>query len=248
MFSSLAPSRYEVLAEQIGGPQAGYIELFADRDTTSASVTLRQLAEVYFEVRRAGSDGGRARIPLTLTARRRDLSELGPEREIKLPRDLLAPGHWELSATVAPGQYVESISNSYGRTSRQGADQFQSPNAFDVFIEASGYMRAQIIVSDKVGQIAGKVTSDGATAVGVPVFLWPVAEAARRSLKGYVQVLSDTDGGYRFDSLPPGEYLLLATADLSEVDEQMLGEARPLSVHVEASQTASADLSVWIAP
>jgi hypothetical protein len=247
MFSSLAPSRYEVLAEQIGGPQAGYIELFADHDTTSASVSLRELPEVYFEVRRSGSDG-RANIPLTLTGHRRDLSEVGSDREIKLPRDHLSPGHWELSASVAPGQYVESITSPFGRRSRQSADQFQSQNAFDIFVEYSGYMRVQIIVSDKVGQIAGKVTSDGGNAAGIPVFLWPVAEAARRSLKGYVQVLCDTDGGYRFDSLPPGDYLLLATSDVSEVDEQILDEARALSVHVEASQTASADLPVWIAP
>jgi hypothetical protein len=208
---------------------------------------LRQLADVNFEVRRTGSDGS-ARIPVTVTARRRDLSDLGIEREIKLPRDLLAPGHWEFSATAPPGQYIESIAGQFGRRRSPSADQFQSQNAFEVFIEASGYMRVQIIVSDHVGQIAGKVTSDGGNAAGVPVFLWPIAEAARRSLKGYVQMLSDTAGGYRFDSLPPGDYLLLATTDLSEVDEQIMAEARALPVHVEASQTASADLPVWIAP
>jgi hypothetical protein len=61
-------------------------------------------------------------------------------------------------------------------------------------------------------------------------------------------MLSDTDGGYRFDSLPPGDYLLLATTDVSEVDEQIMAEARAFPVHVEASQTASADVPVWIAP
>jgi len=246
-FTGLAPSRFEVLAEQIGGTQAGYLELFADHDTTSASVSLRDLPEVYFEVRRAGSDS-RANVPLTLTGHRRDLSEVGIDREIKLPRDHLAPGHWELSASTGPGQYVESITSPFSRRSRQSPDQFQSQNAFEIFVEYSGYMRVQIIVSDKVGQIAGKVTSDGGNAPGVPVFLWPVAEAARRSLKGYVQVLSDTDGEYRFDSLPPGDYLLLATSDVSEVDDQILDEARALSVHVEAAQTANLSLPVWVAP
>ena len=239
-FTGLAPSRYEVLAEKAGSTDAGYLELFADRDT-NASVTLRPLADVTFETRRG--------VPVTLTGRRRDLSELGSEREIKLPQDRLTPGHWEMTATTAPGLFVESIASPYA-VRRRGfrAEQAQPPDAFDVFVEYQMFGRVQITVSDQVGQIRGKVTSEGNNAPGVPVFLWPVADGARRSLRGYVQMLSDTNGEYCFDSLPPGEYRILATFDLSEVDEQALDEARAAPVRVSASQTANVDLTVWVAP
>jgi len=239
-FTGLAPSQYEILAEKAGSTDAGYLELFADRDTASASVTLRPLPDITFDTRRG--------IPVTLTGRRRDLSELGSEREIKLPQDRLTPGHWEMSATTAPGFFVESIASPYAIRRRGYRAETQPPDAFDVFVEYQMFGRVQITVSDRVGQIRGKVTSEGKEAPGVPVFLWPMADGARRSLKGYVQMLSNTNGEYRFDSLPPGEYRILATFDLSEVDEQALEEARAASVRVSAAQTANGDLTVWIAP
>ena len=244
-FGGLAPALYEILAEKPAGGDAGYLEVYADRETTSANVALRPLPEVTFELRRSGSDS-RARIPLTLTGHRRDLSEIGIEREIKFPQDRLTPGHWELSATAGAGQFVESIASPYAV--RRRGYRIEPADAFDVFVEYQMFSRMQITISDQAGQIAGKVTSDSKNIPGVPIFLWPIADAAKRSLRGYVQVLSDTEGNYRFGGLPAGEYRILATFDLSEVDEQALDEARAIAVHVDASQTASVDLPLWIAP
>ena len=247
-FAGLAPGLYEILGEKVGGSDAGYLEVYADRDITSASVTLRPLPEVSFEVRRAGSSGG-ANIPVVLTGYRRDLSEIGAEREIKLPQDHLIPGHWEMNGTAGPGQFVESILSPYSfRRRGSRADLPQPLDSFDVFVEYQMFGRVQIVVSERVGQIGGKVTSDAKEVAGAPVFLWPIADNARRSLHGYVQALSDAGGQYHFDSLPPGEYRILSTFDLSEVDEQALDEAQAASVHVNASQTANQDLTLWTAP
>ncbi|MDQ2948027.1 MAG: carboxypeptidase-like regulatory domain-containing protein, partial [Acidobacteriota bacterium] len=74
--------------------------------------------------------------------------------------------------------------------------------------------RIRITVSDRAGQITGTVLGHVSKPVpGAPIFLWPVAESARRSLSGPLQVLSDTDGRFRFGSLPPGDYRLLASFD-----------------------------------
>ncbi len=247
-FAGLAPGLYEILGEKVGGSDAGYFELYADRDTTSASVSLRPLPEVSFEVRRAGSSGD-ANIPVVLTGHRRDLSDIGTDHEIKVPLDRLTPGHWEINATTVPGQYVESIAGPYAfRRRGPRTDVPQPPDAFDVFVEYQMFGRVQIIMSDQAGQVSGKVTSEGKEIAGAPVFLWPVADNARRSLHGYLQVLSDAGGQYHFDSLPPGEYRILSTFDLSEVDEPALEEAQAASVQVSASQTANQDLTLWTAP
>jgi Carboxypeptidase regulatory-like domain len=245
-FPGLSPAVYQVFAEKPGGTDAGFLELFADRDITSANVMLRPLPEVYFEVRR-GATSSDAKAPVTITGRRVDLSGAGDEREIKFPRDKLAPGHWELNGTAGSGLYIESIASPYQQR-RRSVKQEQSPDAFEIFIEYTGYTQVRITVSDQVGQIAGNVTSLGNSAPGAPVFLWPVSEANRRSLRGWLQVLSDTEGHYHFDNLPKGDYRVLATFDLSEVDEQAMDEALAVTVPVNAAQTATVDLKVWIAP
>ena len=59
---------------------------------------------------------------------------------------------------------------------------------------------------------------------------------------------SDVAGKFRFDGLPPGDYRILASFDLSEVDEEALEEARAMSVTMEASRTSTVDVPLWIAP
>ena len=61
-------------------------------------------------------------------------------------------------------------------------------------------------------------------------------------------MLTDADGHYQLDGLPPGDYRLLSTFDISEVDEEVLDEAQAITVKVEASQKSSLDLAVWVAP
>ena len=63
-----------------------------------------------------------------------------------------------------------------------------------------------------------------------------------------MQILSDTDGRFRFDSLPPGEYRIVASFDINEIDEELMELSRAVSVHADSTQTANIELPVWIAP
>jgi hypothetical protein len=242
----LAPGIYEVFASLPDGASAGFIELFLDRDSEAGNVQVMQSPVVDFEVRRAGSNA-LADIPLTLTGRRQDLSEAEAERDIARPRSTLAPGHWELRAHPPAGQYVESIVNLRSAPRRPGRAE-RASDWFEVFIEARFPSRIRITVSDQAGQIAGKVMTDSKPVPGAPVFLWPVAEASRRSLSGPLQALSDTEGRFRFDSLPPGDYRMLASFDVNEIDEELVEMSRAAIVHADASQTTNIELPVWIAP
>jgi len=245
-FEGVAPGVYEVFAVVDSGNAAGYIELFVDRDSENGNVQALELPNVTIDVVRAGSNAP-PQVPVQLIGRRQDLSETETTSDIPLPRAKLAPGHWEFQARVPDGQYVQSIRSSYSQARRlpRGED---ASDWFAVFIEPRTYNRLAIAVSDQAAQIAGSVKKDGAPVVAAPVFLWPVDQSARRSLGGPRQTLTDTSGNFHFGSLPPGDYRLLASFDVNEIDEELIDLSRAPVIHCEASQTAGADLPIWIAP
>ena len=243
----LAPGYYELFAVREDGTESGYIELFLDRDIDPGVVRLTALPTVEFEVRRPDNSEA-ANIAVALTGRRQDLAETEAEHAIEMPRTTLTAGHWEMHAHAGPGQYIESITNPRPPQRRRNRRPDQPSEFFDVFVEMFTQARIRITVSDKAAQIAGRVIVEGKGVPGVPVFLWPVSEASRRSLSGSLQVISDTDGQFRFQGLPPGDYRTLATFDLSEVDEEVLDAAKAPILRAEPSQSTKIDLPVWLAP
>ena len=246
-FEDLAAGAYEVFATLRDDTAAGFIELSVRRDTDAANVPVQQLPTVDIEVRRPGSSDV-ADIPFKLIGRRQDLSETEPTREITGPRTTLAPGYWEFRALVPSGQYVESIIQLYGRARRRSKAKHAS-DWYQVFIPARSRSKLRITVSDGAGQIAGRVMTKSKPVPGAPVFLWPVADSARRSLSDPVpQLLSDTEGRFRFDSLPPGDYRLLASFDVNEIDAELIELSRAVLAHVETLQSTSIEVPVWVAP
>jgi protocatechuate 3,4-dioxygenase beta subunit len=67
-------------------------------------------------------------------------------------------------------------------------------------------------------------------------------------LSGAPQTLTDTEGHFRFDSLPPGDYRVLASFDVNEIDADLIELSQARVIHADASQTATLDLTVWVAP
>jgi hypothetical protein len=234
-FPSLSPAVYEITAENLTHPESGYIELFVDKATTSASVKLEPPPTVEFTPRR----------DVVVTGRRQDLYDAGMEQQIQSGASLLA-GHWEMSAEVGPDQYVESMTSR--AQPRRDIPLEKSIEWFDIFLDMRFPAQVRIAIQSKAAHIGGSVTTEGKAVPGAPVFLWPIADNARRSLKGYRMVFADSDGKYRLDGLPPGNYRLLATFDLTEIDEAAMDEAQAISIHAEESQIAAADLTLWVAP
>ena len=245
-FVSLSPAVYEITAENMNGKESGYIELFTDKTNNSANVKLQPPPTVHFETIRAGSRS-RTDIPITITGRRQDLYEAAAIQQIPTPQANMLAGHWELSADAGPDEYIESISTMRGQIRRE--EQLEkSVEWFNIFIEMSGYTGVRITVGDKAAQIAGAVLNETKPVPGCPVFLWPLNENTRRSLKGYRMIFADTEGKYNFHGLPPGNYRLLATSDFTEIDEASLDEALAVTIKAEESQITKADLTLWIAP
>jgi protocatechuate 3,4-dioxygenase beta subunit len=246
MFPGLSPAVYEITAENLKFPESGYVELFVDKATSSASVKLQPPPTVEFDIRRAGS-ASPVNFPVSVTGRRQDLFEAGEEHQIPTPHATLLAGHWEMSAQAGSDRYVESITSFRGEVRREGQPE-KSVEWFDVFIEERNSARVRITVADKAAEISGNVLQEGKGVPGAPVFLWPLAENTRRSLKGYRMVIADTEGKYHFEGLPPGDYRMLATYDFTDVDEGSMDEGLAITVHAQESQKASADLTLWVAP
>jgi hypothetical protein len=230
-FDGVPPGLYEIFATLPDGSATGYTEVLLAGSSDGGNVFLSPppLVEVV------------SNVPVTLIGFRRDYSESPKPQEIAGRRVPLAPGHWSLSARVPAGSYVVSIVNESTGRRRMGSA-LPDPDWFDVFIESGGYGRIVVTVSNQAGQIAGK------SAPAAPVFLWPVAEANRRSLGGIRQVLCDADGQFRFEGLPPGDYRLLASFDAVEVDAELIEASRAPVVRVEAMQVATVELAPWVAP
>jgi hypothetical protein len=245
-FESLSPAVYEITAENLNGKESGYTELFADKTNMSAAVKLQPPPTVEFMITRKGASGA-ANFPVTVTGRRQDLYDSGTEQQFPTPRATLLAGHWEMSAQAGADKYIESITSFSGQVRRE-LQREKSIEWFDIFIDMRDLARVRITVADKATQIGGNVTKEGKAVPGAGVFLWPQAEVAKRSLKGYRMVIADTEGKYNFEGLPPGDYRLLATFDLTEIDEAALEEGQAISVHAEESHKTTADLPLWVAP
>jgi Carboxypeptidase regulatory-like domain len=244
VFEGLAPAFYEISAQkQMTDGEAGFMEMSLDGDSNAADLQLAPPATVDFRVRRGG--GSFDKTVVKIVGHRQDLSESGEDREIPM-HTALAPGHWELTAVAPEGSYVQSMTNPASLRRAPGA--MQPPDWFDLFFDARGYSIVTITLSDQAATMQGAVMKDAATVAGAPVFLWPVEENARRSLHGFRQMITDVDGHFKFTGLPPGDYRMLATFDVTEIDEEKLDEARAMTVHVDAGISAQAELALWVAP
>jgi hypothetical protein len=243
-FLSLAPAVYEVSAVTLSSAESGFFEAFIDKQKTDATVKLAAAPAVEFIARRAGSS---TRVAVSVSGRRHDLYDAEPEQKIETPRATLTAGFWEISAVAGPDQYIESIGGRFAQ-SRHPIPIEQSIEWFDIFIEMQRPQQVSIVVADGAGKIAGSVVKDAKGVPGAPVFLWPVSEAGKRSLKGYRMAFADTDGKYQFDGLPPGDYRMLATYDFTEIDETSLDEGLAITVHATGSQKTTTDLPLWVSP
>lgn len=245
-FDGMAPGLYEVFAVAQDGGASGFLELHLGGNLDGVNISLMKTPPVTVEVRRSGSRAP-AEVPVRVTGRRQNLSATGTEVEVISRRTSLSPGYWEFRAEAPAGYFIESISTSGGDGRRRGTSD-RPPDRFQSFVEARYQSAIWITVSDQVATFSGRVLADSKPVPGAPVFLWPVTDAARRSLGGALQTITNTDGQYRLEDLPPGDYRLLASFDVYEFDEELVQLSEAPLVTVGAMRTVERDLTLWLAP
>jgi hypothetical protein len=184
--------------------------------------------------------------PVALLARRQSLSQSGEAKELRVGRARLEPGYWEVSATAPAGHYIQSIYNSRGGRARRRA--VAASDSYEVYIAAAARNGIRVAVATPAGKIAGLVSSEGKAVPGAPVHVWPVGETERRSLGGSLTITADVSGAFVVDSLPPGEYRLLPSFDVTEVDAEVMERASASTVRIRDGNPVAANLTLWAAP
>jgi hypothetical protein len=242
-FDQLSPAAYELSGIYGDARGSGFAEVFLSSEN-SLPLQIASAREIDFRI-------FQGRMPLRnsalrLIGRRDDLAGAGQTLEIPLPRALLTTGYWELNGIAPSGFFIESIETANSRAARRPWRAYRSPDWHSLFIEPfSGYV--SIRLSDQAGSVEGNVSTDAPVA-GAPVYLWPVSDQNRRMLGGYRQVLSDIKGRFRFDTLPPGDYRVLSTFDVTELTLEAVEESRAVTVAVSAGKNSTVDCKLWQAP
>jgi hypothetical protein len=236
-FDQLAPGKYEILAEPVGVPVtvASWVEQDLERET-GIGLHMVELPTAYFRIAPADNDAMQ-RIEL----RRRDLAGVTEVR--KLSR-LLVPGNWEVRVNPTEGVAFTSFSATpYGvDRSRRMPEAAEAPM---MSLRDASRVVVNIGLSTKPGRIEGVVLREKKPAIGAPVYLLAASAELRQRTHGLLEVQSGHEGKFAFVGLPAGDYRIVSTVDLDEIDEIALDRARAESVTVAEGATKSVTISLY---
>ncbi len=223
-FNALSPGDYEILAE--GDSNRGKLAAFQQVQLYGSRVIelfMRPLPEIRLK----------KTVPVNIFARRADLA--GPSAEIiPITADhiQLAPGFWQLTALPGPGSYLAGIAMDAAGNRRQPRD--GHPDWFQAYLEYP--TQATVDISARAARLTGKAPASA------PVYLLPITPQTRRQMNGPRITQADTTGMYHFESLAPGQYLVLSTYDIAEITEEAMTAAQAKPVTIEEGNPAILDL------
>jgi protocatechuate 3,4-dioxygenase beta subunit len=239
-FEKLAPGKYELLAVPTTMPTvAAWREVVLDRDA-DVHLGMSPLVEVSQSFTRSG--GGK--VPsgnVFVQVRRHDPAGEGPL--LPLTRFLL-PGRWDV--VVKPAASLAFT--GFRVFSPRFASFSLSTEAFTVDLGQSAIATFSMELTDKPGAVTGTVTRAGQPVPAAPVYLWPMKETLRRCLHGLQSLLTDTEGKFKFLGLPAGNYLILSSFDLDEINQTTLEDAHAKSVTLSEGATETLALDLYTAP
>jgi len=226
-FDSLAPGRYDLIAEAAGGPEplAGYQQVSVSRPVEDITVFLAPAP--WLQVR---CDGGDASVSLLL--RRREPSEEGLRRLLCGERAVLAPGIWEFGVVPGSHLYVASIANATPTGTAYEFDLLRHPG-----------LELAVTLRERPATLHGKVTTEGGRpAVGAPVTLYPLDLELRSRLGGLRSTRSGPEGEYRFLGLAPGKYEVLSSFLIEDAAEGAWTSGRGRGVSLDEGSEQTLDL------
>ncbi|MBC7924500.1 MAG: carboxypeptidase regulatory-like domain-containing protein [Bryobacteraceae bacterium] len=246
-FSALAPGPHELFAATQTAGASAFLELNLSGDLPGVNLTLVPLPRVVVEVEVGGTKVAATQVPVKLVGRRLNIAEIDPLREIPLGQTALPPGHWEFRAEAPPGYYVADVAApSQGSQRRKAAEQLNE--WYPSWISQTGDSHVSVRLSDKPAILEGQVTENGKPVPGVTVFLWPETLEGRRAAGGFLQMLSDTKGGFYFANLPPGNYRVVASFDILELDADLIEVSKAVKVTAKHESSNPLELRPWTAP
>jgi hypothetical protein len=207
-FAGLAPGNYEVLAESSTGDSlfAAHQQIFVGREQETIQVELAPAPKV--TIRCEGPSGTPLDTrPISIFLRRRDEApDAAPRRAVCGSPLPLAPGRWELAAAAPPELYVASIGNAA-----------PGPEGYEFTLAPRRDHKLVLTLRPNPADLHGKVTTtDGQTAIGAPLFLYPLDDETRSRTGGIRSARAAQDGTFRISGIPPGRYEVLSSFQVTD--------------------------------
>ena len=245
-FDNLPPGNFELFGADPEIKVATFQERNIQQTTFNAHLDLRPtpVPELYLRDEAARST---VRTRVTLTLRRVDLAGVAESRTVTMDEQArvpMAPGWWEVSGTMPAPYYLSGASPTYRQMEPRPS---AHPDWFE-FLLTDRSSSVGLRIANQSGNLAGKVMENQKPVAGIPVFLLPVTAETRRRAGGQRTIAATSDGEFRFEGLPPGDYRVLASFDYDDVDDEVMFAANALAIKVEAGATARTDLAPYLAP
>jgi hypothetical protein len=238
-FGALAPGDYEIFAETTEGqPYAAYRSLPGVSKETGVALEMLPVQATQVLVTPTPAGGVPA---LRLAARRKDLAGRGNIEFFQLAngRAMLTPGRWELLLIPPAGSYVSAFQGN----TRQ--DPRTRPDGWSEFTAGSS-STMRFTLSGSMASMRGVVKSAGATVAGAPVILEAFDPIGRVRQLDLITTRTDADGRYAFESLPPGDYRILATFEYLAPSPEEMEAAGAASIHLAQGDGMQRDLDLYV--
>lgn len=242
-FDQLSPGRYEILAEPVNSKirVASWVQTELDVES-DVGLHMVEYPTAFFNVRLDGVTGRDTEQAMRrIELRRRDAA--GVTGASRLTRQLL-PGNWEVFVRPLPSFAFSGfgVTPPNADRSRVFPDSAEAPG---FTLRDASHISVRVDLLDKPGSIEGRVTFEGRPAIGAPVYLLATSPQVRQRVHGLLEVEADQEGRFRFVSLPAGEYRIISTVDLDEINDQTLDYVRAQSVTVSEGATQSVVISLY---
>jgi hypothetical protein len=234
----LAPGEYDLLAESGAGPSLLSAQSHVVLSKEKESVSLQLTPAPQLRVR---CEAGAAQLPsvqaVSIFVRRRDESADAQAQRVTCGENLpLLPGTWEFAASAPPDMYVAEVRSAVA-----------AGDSYDVRVNLGQAVEVTVVFASQPGTLAGKVTTtDGAPAIGAPVFLNAVDSDLRSRLGGVRMVRAGEHGEYQFNGLAPGRYEVISSFDIQDPGEAHwpLGSGKPVTL--DQNGKSQLDISVQV--
>jgi hypothetical protein len=225
----LPPGNYQLLAEAVGSPLAGYQKLLLNGDMENVVVEMAPAPTLRIRWEEDGKPvDGR---DISAFIRRTDPPEDAAQRRVlgtEVPA--LVPGTWEIAVAPPTGSYVRSIFAKSGDVSHEFT------------LAPAQALELTVALSSHPATLRGKVTTAaGQPALAPPVYLSPVEPDLRSRLNGGRTARASLDGEYVFAGLPPGRYRVFSSFQAAGPDD---GAALGKPVTMEEGKETTLDLEL----
>lgn len=238
--TGLATGEYEVLAEGEANGQklAAFAMLQLNNPKQQAILNMTPLPSLHLRV-----DGSLSPTQAGIRLRRCDLAGEGSIVELTNNPMRIQPGYWQIAARPPGGSaYLSDI--TFDMRGKRTRNTNRDPDWFEFLLD-SEMAQVSVMLASSPASVSGKVKAIGTEAIGAPVHLLPLTPETRRKGNGTRTTYASQDGTFRFDGLPPGSYLVLASLEATELTEEALsGRAQPVTL----SEGQSLVLELALAP